>query len=55
MVKPTVKPESSTYGSSSTTSITTVVAKDGERLLSGSTSIVSLTVSVLLGLVFFLI
>jgi len=55
MVKPTVKPALSSYGSSTTTSIETVASKDGERLLSGSTSIVSLTVSVLLGLVFFLI
>ena len=55
MLKPTVKPALSSYGSSSTTSINTVAAKDGEKLISGSTSILSLTVSALLGLVFFLI
>jgi hypothetical protein len=54
-LEPTVKPAFSSSGSSTTTSIATVDTKEGERLISGSTSIVSLTVSVLLGLVFFLI
>jgi hypothetical protein len=54
-LEPTVKPAFSSSVSSTTTSIATVDTKDGERLISGSTSIVSLTVSVLLGLVFFLI
>jgi hypothetical protein len=55
MLKPTVKPALSFSVSSTTTSVAKVDTKDDARFLSGSTSIVSLTVSVLLGLVFFLI
>jgi hypothetical protein len=50
-----VKPVLSSIGSSTTTSSATVDTKNSEPLITGSTSKVSLTVTVMLGLVYFLI